>query len=219
MTNTPSLDSPGKSLRTESFPQKLWRWFIAPSPLILERDQRRQAALLSTLLLALMIVGILVESITVVLINQPHYTGYRDTIVAVFMMVIVYGISRTRHIRPASILAVLIAMAAVFVIGWAQPYSVLGGLLDYLLLPLWLGSLYLSLRELVLLLVLECIGLLVFPLLTPGITLNDILVGPFNFVFAMSILLIVLTRHRNLLELDRRAELIEKRPCSGWLNA
>ena len=210
MRKTFSINSPEKNLTTETFPQKLWRWFIAPSPQIEAQDQRRQATLLSGLLLALMIVGILAEFMTVIFINQPNYTGYRESIAAVFIMAIVYGISRTRHIRAASILAVMLVMLATFVSGWAQPFGVLGGFLDYLILPLWLGSLYLSLRELVLLVVMEIIGLLVFPLLTPEITLNDILVGPFSFVFIMSILLIVLTQHRNLLEVDRSRELIEK---------
>jgi hypothetical protein len=125
-------------------------------------------------------------------------------------MAIVYGISRTRYLRLAYNLAVIISILAIFVTGWSQPYGVLGGLLDFLILPLWLGSLYLSLKELILLMLMEVTGLLVFPLLVPEVTFNDILVGPFSFVFVMSILLIVLTRHRNLLELDRRMELIEK---------
>ncbi len=210
MSQTSSLNSPEKKRRAETFLQRLWRWFIAPSPQIQAADQRRQATLLSAVLLGLMIAGVVIEFITIALITQPNYTGYRETFFAIFIMAIVYGLSRTRHIRLASILAITIATMAIFLTGWTQPYGVLGGLLDYLILPLWLGSLYLSLTELVLLLVIEIIGLLVFPLLTPEVTWNDILVGPFSFVFLMSILLIVLTRHRNLLELDRRTELIEK---------
>jgi HD-GYP domain-containing protein (c-di-GMP phosphodiesterase class II) len=79
-----------------------------------------------------------------------------------------------------------------------------------LFLPLWLGSLYLSLRGLAFLSLVELSGLLVFPLLVRQVTYNDILVGPFSFILVMVFLLIVLTRHRNLLEEDRRTELAEK---------
>ena len=208
MRKTPSLNSPEKKPETET--GFLWRWFIAPSSQIQAQDQRRQAVLLSGLLLVLMIVGTVIELITMALTKQPNYTGYRTTFAAIFILALVYIVSRTQYIRPALILAVIITMLAIFITGWAQPFGVLGGFLDYLILPLWLAALYLSLRELILLVVLEIIGLLAFPLLVPEITLNRILIGPFSFVFLMSILLIVLTRHRNLLELDRSQELIEK---------
>jgi putative nucleotidyltransferase with HDIG domain len=207
-------ESSGRKPDHESLIDKLWRWFIAPSPHVQERDQRRQTALISAMLLGIIGAGGIIEIITVASINIPGYTGYRQTIAALSVIAIIYGISRTRYIQLASILTVIATMSAIFVTGWAQPYGVLGGLFDYLILPLWLGSLYLSLRGLAYLTIIELIGLLVFPLLVSQVTLNDILVGPFSFIFVMFILLIVLTRHRNLLEQDRRAELLEKEELS-----
>jgi HD-GYP domain-containing protein (c-di-GMP phosphodiesterase class II) len=84
---------------------------------------------------------------------------------------------------------------------------VLGGLLDYLILPLWLGSLYIELRRLALLIVMTIIGLLVFPLLSPTVTLNTILIGPFSFLLITSVILLVITYYRNKLEHDRRVAL------------
>ena len=197
-------------IKTKNLFQRLWRWATEPSPKITERDQRRQAGLLSGLLLVLILGAALVEVITVLLINQPDYTGYRDTIVGICILAIVYSISRTQYLRLASILMVFLAMLAIFATGWSQPYGVLGGFLDYLILPLWLGSLYLNLKEIVAVIIVEILGLLLFPLLVSEITFNDILIGPFSFVFIMSILLIVITRHRNRLEQDRNTDLIEK---------
>lgn len=208
MSKIAVLTSP--AVKTKNFFQQLWRRLTEPSPKITERDKRRQAALLSAMLLVLMVGGALVEVLTVLLINQPHYTGYRATITGICILAIVYWISRTHYLRLASILTVFIAMLAIFVTGWSQPYGVLGGFLDYLILPLWLGSLYLNLKEIVSIIIVEILGLLVFPLLVPEVTFNDILIGPFSFIFMMSILLIVITRHRNLLEQDRNADLIEK---------
>ena len=197
-------------VKTKNFIQRLLRWLTEPSSKIIERDQRRQAGLLSGMLLVLMVGGALVEVLTILLINRPDYTGYWNTIAGICILAIVYWISRTQYLRLASILMVFIAMLAIFVTGWSQPYGVLGGFLDYLILPLWLGSLYLNLKEIVAVIIVEILGLLIFPLLVSEITFNNILIGPFSFIFIMSILLIVITRHRNLLEQDRNADLIDK---------
>ena len=199
---------PKERTESESFRQRLWRWFIAPSPGITEPDQRRQAALLSSFLLGLMLVAAVSELITTALIGWENYTGYRVTIAAVFVLAIIYSISRTQRLRLAALITVVFASLATFVTGWTDPRSVLGGLFDFLILPLWLGSLYLTLGELAILIATDMIGLLVFPGLTPQVTLNDILVGPFAFIFATSLLLLVITHHRNNLEEDRRAELV-----------
>lgn len=186
------------------------RWLIEPSPLIEGQDKRRQASLLSAMLLTIIVVSAVVEIATVALIEWETYTGYQQTIVTLAILGIVYFISRTQYTQLTARLTVIISSAAVFITGWYQPNGVKGGLLDFLILPLWLGSIYLSLRELLIIVILDLIVLLLFPLLTDEISLNLILVGPFSFVFATSILLFIITRHRNLLEKDRRKELAEK---------
>ncbi len=79
-----------------------------------------------------------------------------------------------------------------------------------MILPLWLGSLYLSLGELAILIVGIGGSILLFPFLSSQVTLDEVLVGPFSFIFATSVLLVIITQHRNRLEHDRRVELIEK---------
>ncbi len=195
---------------TESFLHKLWRWFIAPSPQIQEPDQRRQAALLSSFLIGTMLLAAVTELLTIAFIEWDNYTGYRQTIVVVLCLGVIYWISRTHRIRMAALLAVIIAAMGVYFTGWADPRSVQGGLFDFMILPLWLGSLYLNLSGLAILIVGSLIAILLFPLLAPQVTFNEILVGPFSFVFVTAIMLMVITRHRNSLEQDRRKELTEK---------
>lgn len=199
-----------KTSSARTIRRKLWRWLLAPSPAIQGRDKRRQAALLSAFLLAVMVVATLVELATIVLIDWENYTGYRQTFIGVFLLGVIYFISRTRYVQVAARLAVIVSTLGCFLAGWAEPMGVLGGLFDFLILPLWLGSLYLSLREIFILVVITLLSLLLFPLTTKAVTLNDILIGPFSFIFATSILLLVTTRHRNQLEQDRRRELTEK---------
>jgi len=194
--------------------QKLWHWFLEPSPRIVEPDQRRQATLLTGFLLSLMGLAIVVEAATDVLIDWANYTGYRQTIVIVGVLAIVYAISRTHRVQLAATLAVVVASVAVFVSGWGEPRGVLGGLFDFLILPLWLGSLFIAIKRLPLLIGGVLLGLLLFPLAAPAITLNDILIGPFTFIFTTSVLLLIITQHRNRLEQDRRAELLAKEQAS-----
>jgi HD-GYP domain-containing protein (c-di-GMP phosphodiesterase class II) len=193
-----------------TFLQKLQNLFIEPSPKIESPDQRRQASLLSAFLLGTILVAILVEIATIAFIEWENYTGYRQTFMTVLALGIIYLVSRTQHVYRAAVLSVVVASIAIFIAGWAVPDGVLGGLFDFMILPLWLASLYLKLRELVLLVIADLLGMLVFPFFTPEVTFNDILVGPFSFLFATSILLMVITSHRNSLEQDRRVELADQ---------
>ena len=188
----------------------LRHWLIEPNPQITEPAERRQAALLSSFILAAIVLSVIVEALTIRLIRWESYTGYRQTIVAIFLFLVLYRISRTRQMRLAAFLTILVASGANYISGLAVPAGVQGGLLNFLILPLWLASVYLRMRSLVLLTILHLLALLAFPWLNPQVTLNQILVGPFSFLFTVSILLIVLTHHRNQLEQDRQAELIEK---------
>lgn len=199
-----------RTAKAQPFIDTLWRWFIAPSPQIIGRDKQRQAALLSAFLLSVIVVFALVELVTIALIDWESYIGYRQTFAGIFFLGIIYFISRTRHTKLAARLAVIVTSTGVFIAGWFEPKGVLGGLFDFLILPLWLGSLYLSLIEIIILVAIVLAGLIIFPLMTSAVTLNFILVGPFSFIFATSILLLVMTRHRNQLEQDRRKELAAK---------
>jgi HD-GYP domain-containing protein (c-di-GMP phosphodiesterase class II) len=202
-----SQETRGESLPAQPLPQRLRRWLIEPSPEIRETDRRRQATLLTGLLLSLIVVASLSEAATIFLIDWENYTGYRQTIVVVISLGIIYAISRTHRTELAAILAVVVASIAVFLAGLGEPRGVLGGLFDFLIVPLWLGSLFVGLRRLLILIAGSLGGLLVFPLLVHEVTLDDILIGPFTFILINSLLLIVITRHRDSLEEDRRAQL------------
>ena len=210
MRNTTSSDSPKKSASTETLLERLQRWFIAPSQKITEPDQRRQAALLSAFLLGMIGTVLAIQVLYTSPIGQQSHGAFPEIIFTGAALIIIYGVSRTKYVQLAAVLAVIAISLAVFFTSLSHPESVLGGMFDYLMVPLWLGSLYLSAGGLTILIVAELTGLLIFPSLTRAITLTDILVGPFSFVFITSVVLIIMTRHRNDLERDRRAELAKK---------
>lgn len=190
--------------------QRFWYWFIEPSLTVTERDQRRQATLLTGLVLGSIALAGLVEIVADLFLDWANYTGYRQTILAVALLFIVYMISRTRYWQSAATLLVVVVSLVIFAAGWAEPRGVLTGLFDFLIIPLWLGSLFIDLKKLLLLIVSVLIGLLVFPLLIPTVSLNTILVGPFTFTLTSAFFLLIITHHRNRLEHDRQAELSAK---------
>jgi HD-GYP domain-containing protein (c-di-GMP phosphodiesterase class II) len=198
---------------------RLSQVLTAPSPRITEPDQQRQASLLSAFLIGTIVLAVIVESITTAMPPWDNYTGYRQTILVVSALLVIYFISRTQYVRLAAALTVIIGATAVLVIAWANPDSVLGGILDYLILPLWLASIYLTMRALMLFVTLTMAGLLALPFAGLPVSLNDILIGPFSFMLATSILLTFITRHRNSLEGDRRKQLAEKEEHSRKLAA
>ncbi len=223
MRNMTSSNSPKKSASTETLLERLQRWFIAPSQKITEPDQRRQAALLSAFLLGMIGAVLAVQVLYTSPIGQQSNGAFPEIIFTGAALIIIYGVSRTKYVQLAAVLAVIAISLALFFTSLAHPESVLGGMFDYLMVPLWLGSLYLSAGGLTILIVAELAGLLIFPSLTRGITFTDILIGPFSFVFITSVVLIIMTRHRNDLERDRRAELAEKEEHShreaAWAEA
>ena len=194
---------------------KFRQWLIEPSPRITGSDQRRQASLLSSFLLLTIVLASVVETITLFWIDLPGYTGYRQTILAVVLFVVIYFISRTEYIRLAALLSVTVASLAIFLTGLAQPTGILGGLLDFMILPLWLASLYLSMRSLLALILASMLFVLAIPWLNPTVTWSHILVGPFSFLLATAAMLVVFTNHRNQLERDRQAELTRKEERSA----
>lgn len=190
--------------------QQLQRSLIEPSSEITGSDQRRLASLLSGFLLGIILIAVVAEVVTVILIEQEHYVGYRTTLAVLLFFAVIYGISRTRYVQIAAVLTVVVSSAGVLFAGWADPAGVRQGLFDFVIIPIWLGSLYLNMRQLVWLIAANLVGFLVFPLLVPEVSIRFIVVGPFSFVILTSFVLVIVSWYRNLLELDRRTELAEK---------
>lgn len=203
---SPSGIAQGRANPKQLF-QRLTHCLFAPSSEITEPDQRRQATMLSGILLGIIMLSGVSESVTVALIDWTNYTGYRETIIATSGLFIAYIISRTRHVQIAAILGMIIAVVAAFISGLSEPRGVLSGILDYLILPLWISSLYIDLKKLAFLIGVTLTGLLLFPCASQKVSLSFILIGPFSFILITSVILLVITHHRNQLEQDRRSEL------------
>lgn len=194
----------------KKFFSRLWHQLTDPHPEIRERDQRRMATLLSALLIGLITSAIFAEIIATALIAwKEEYTGYRQTIVVVILLAFAYWISRTKHYQFAAFLTIMISILGVFASTLAEPKGALGGLMDYLVLPILLGSMFLNRRQMAFVVVFIIGGLLLIPFLTPIISMDLILIGPMSFVIIMTVLVFLTGYTRNLLEKDRQQDLIQ----------
>lgn len=181
---------------------------------ILERDQRRLARLLSALILSVMGLALLVEGYTTALISwKETYTGYRETLLVVGLLFFVYLLSRTQYFRLAAYLTVIVSILGAFMAAVAEPLGAVSGLMDYLLVPIFVAGLFFEIRYVILTYCVVLAGLFILPLLVPEITFDLIAVGPISFLSIMTVLVGLMLHTRNRLEEDRRMALVnsEKR--------
>src|SRR3989304_2163744 len=140
----------------------MWQWLTEPTASLAERAHRQQAQLLAACLVVIIPLGAVMEAATIA-ISGPEYTGYRSTVVALIFLMAAYGLSRTRRYHWGAAISVVISSVAVFVSGFSSGNDLAPGFLDYLVVPLLIGSLFLTPPFLALLIAADIGGLLVFP--------------------------------------------------------
>jgi PAS domain S-box-containing protein len=148
------------------------------------------------------------EAVTVAL-SSASYTGYRQTLVALAFMLLAYALSRTRHFEQGAILSIATVTLVIFASMIAEGNAAYIEFLDFLILPLLLGSLFLSARVLFWLTVLDVVGILLVPIAIPKLSYDQVVVGPVMFITLSAGLFLLAMRQRDALERRRRAELAE----------
>ncbi len=191
---------------------RLWNWLTEPAASIEGPGRRRQAQLLASLLVSFIAVIVLVAVALVLLLPLgPVLQGLRILLIAgvnVFFIV-AYGLNRAGRYTPAAVLTVTVSAIGAFVVtlngvfGRTSYRSDDVSLLVYILVPVLFGSMLLSTPALLAIITLNIAGMLILPVLFPHITFSSI-------TFVVSTLVMWATQHRNQLEKDRQAELVEK---------
>jgi PAS domain S-box-containing protein len=204
-----------------SFLERLWTLLVEPPLSVEESDRRRQIRLLATSVLVLVGVWAIGLGLTYLVPWLPVVLGYPELIVitAVFaVLLFAYGLNRKAHYRLATIVAIAglnTGLLAMIVLGWlgASPYyrSDDVNTLVYVITPILFASLLLSEQALVRLTLSNMIVISVLPFFFDHIAIGDVILGPFMFIFSISTLILLVTRQRNWLERDRRAELTRQK--------
>lgn len=202
VSSSPSQQAKGWSVSS------LWTQLIEPHRSIIEREQRRQARFLSSLLVPLTLTG---AFFTLASLFTPPVT--LDIILSNFIPTVVlglvYALSRTRHHQLAAIITVAVIVIAVYLgVVMNNTQDALGNFMYYGL-ALLMASLLLSQRHMLVILTAEIISIVTLPVFFPQLTQNtgNDLVNITMFVAVSGVFLIIYNIYRNGLERMRQEEL------------
>ena len=122
---------------------------------------------------------------------------------------IVYQLSRTEHYVLSAVIVVCIA--TISILATAMPEENQSDYVGfyYLTIPILIASIIFSVRLALLIAALDLAALYLIPLIVPEYTFSVVLVGPFRFVFTISVVILLASIYRNRLEKDRQIELAE----------
>ncbi len=192
---------------------KYWDQLTEPHLTIQVAEHRRQARFLSSLLLALFLLIVVLVFPSIMLIHSTLFFGQETTlqvaVMAAVFLAVGYGLSRTKYNREATMLAIGVIIVAIFAAAipdrnWTEVF-----LFDYLLVAILISSVFFSIAT-TLSIVLGCVtGMLFFFIFVPAAPLVEIVIGPVNFVLITSVLVLLTTHHRNILERERQMTLAE----------
>ncbi len=185
----------------------LWKQLTEPLANVNLIEQRRHSRLLSNVTLLLMLTAITTYFLPALLLKYAFTVDEFLTVgVMVLLWVITYALGREGKYRTGAWL--LIITFSGLVIGQAILYAEVSGyyLLYYLILPIFCASAFLSLRGTLLVSAAHIVVLLVLPSMVPFFAFEDM---PIIFIFLLSAVIIIVARHRILLERDRQASLAQ----------
>jgi len=188
---------------------RLWRQLTEPDASIQEPEQRHQAQFLATVFLILGplgILGVILPGLTrgELLLDQSSFYVY---VLASLVAAIAYFMSRTRWYKVASWIAIVVSSLAIFLSTFADPTPGIIPGLFYLIIPVMLGGMLLSVRSVIIMIAFQIIGLLALPIVLPYITWGENVSYPFAFTLIASVMIVLVAHHRNLAEQDRQAAL------------
>lgn len=183
----------------------LWEWLTAPHQGIREGTQRRQAHLLATLSLLMLLLCILG------LITTPMGGDFQDSLLVILaLLVIAYLLSRRKSYLLGAAWVIATASFGTFWLALqADGYREVT-ILNFLWVPLLLTQIFFSTQSTLLLGVIFALAVLAMPWFFPQFTLSELFQEPFYFLVTTSLFLLIVWRHLKADENERQQELMGK---------
>ena len=186
-----------------------WHRLVEPKKIITKASERRQARLVSTLLL-LLVVNMLSGVVYMGFFSPNPLVGLVLAISDIGML-IAYGVSRSKYYRYAPHLCLtILTIIPMFNV----PLSVDRSSGSLLILLIWntltilLASVMTSFRATIFFTIINILTISLFPVIFPAISFENIFI-PLLFNFIMPVLILAFTQHRNMIEKDRIQEIAE----------
>lgn len=190
--------------------QRLWDFLTKPANAITDRAERRQARTLAAFLFVfylLTAVRLVVGLISGSYLEEPE--PYFTVVILNVLILISYGLSRTKRYYLGSGLAVistiLIVILSVVLRGDYEAGRIFSSMM-WLVAALLLGSAFFSWRTMLGVSFFTLGIIMVLPLVVPGIRV-DAIANVFSILFVVSFLIVLVGRFRDQLESDRQIEL------------
>ncbi len=181
---------------------------VTPIDSVQEPNRRR----LSALLVSIMIFMILLEVLLYVVRMAAGVETWSATVTRIIVgvaLLISYLLSRQGYYQIASILVSVTGTLMLYVLAFSVGSETGLQILNYLAVMVVFSALFLSLKLIVGVFVLQVAGLIIFALIVPGFTLPEVIDGPVSFNVTMAVILFAITYHRDWLEKTwRRSEIL-----------
>lgn len=184
----------------------LWRWLVEPSPRIRQAERQHQARMLAALLLTGSVVGLAMALLGLNPVAR-ELVGEPELALAMGMglfSLFTYVVNRQGYTDTAVRLVVYVGALAIYLTAVSDRNPQMLNSLVRLVIPLLVGAIFMSLRELALVVSVNLAGVLAFPLFAPRVTFIEVLSGPFGFVLVCSILVMLLSFHLRNMERVRQ---------------
>jgi PAS domain S-box-containing protein len=178
---------------------------VEPACAVARGDDRRDARLLATVLIAIVCLG--TGSAFAQLAFVPgFFPSFCVIVAAMAVLLAAYALSRTVHFRLGAAIAVMVCILACFATLASNPTDATAP--AFMVIPVLVASTFLPLRAAAVMAMSSALGLVAFGALNPAIDPHVLWAGGAFFVIISSLLL-VLARHRTLVERDRHAAVAE----------
>jgi methyl-accepting chemotaxis protein len=205
-----TLGSKDQSGSAEQGKRDVWRWLVEPSSSVQEPDTQRQVRLLLSLLV--LVIPIFAFGTISVLLQESD--NRRIALMlggAAVAFALAYGLGRTKSYRWGMYLALgcfsVVPVVGLLIMGVYDSHMVTLAFM-WAVAPVVVGSILLSYRSLIVLVVLNVLLLLSLPVLVREVGVGDI-ASVLSFLILISALVLAVTRNQSRLEEDRRAELLK----------
>ena len=182
---------------------EIWKRLISPLETITDPNKRRLSTLLSSSLIVVIMILILLTLVQNIMgVSMWREDVIRGSVAACSL--IAYWLSRRGRVQFASTMIMMLGATLIYLNVLLGPLRNDLQSLYYLAALTLLGSLFLSLRFTLLVILAEFMGLFVLQWLAADITLQDMVNGPVSILMTLAALTILVTYHRDWLQSSRQ---------------
>jgi PAS domain S-box-containing protein len=194
----------------------LWRRLTQPLVVLPTCEAQRQAVLITSLLLALLVLIVPVSILLTAVLTAPPNKAIMLAALTFTLLVLylLYTVSRKGHTRRAGVILswyTTILLLVVTLVGGGR-FGL--GVFYFLIVPLLFTSLFLPNRVTIAAMAVHITAMLTLPLFQPTLPLRDVLGGPVPFYLLVSMMVALAAHYRRWLEEERSVQQASERAQS-----